>query len=442
MSDWKDPFADDEAARAREARRAERERRRREEATRESLGERVRSEIERDEVPTGQPETTLPAAAPPPTDQAPPAAPPPPTDNVPPAELPPATEVAPPAEPVPSTQETLPAEPIPPAEEPPPAEPPTEVRPAIPPLPPEPPTSTGGLGPPPQPPRRSSSSAVRRRRMLALVGLGVLIVIVAVLGTIISRGGDSAPEPANVPAAKKTIEVVVPEGYDRTQTAEVAKKAGLKGDYMQATQSSKGFDPAEYGAEGADSLEGFLFPATYEVFKGAKVEDLVAKQLEAFEANAGEIDLEGKAKDLGYTPYEVLNVAAMVEREIAVPEERKLAASVIYNRLDQGTPLGIDATIRFEDHNYSDQLVLSRLEEDTPYNTRTNSGLPPGPIGNPGLASLEAAANPADSDYFFFVVKPGSCNEHTFVETEDEFLAAEAEYQAALQAEGGSPTEC
>ena len=132
--------------------------------------------------------------------------------------------------------------------------------------------------------------------MWALVGLGVLIVVVAVLGTIISRGGDSNSEASGVPAAKKTIEVVVPEGYDRTQIAEVAKKAGLKGDYLKATQSFKGFDLAKYGAENAENLEGFLFPATYELFKGAKVEDLVAKQLEAFEMNAAEIDLEGAAE--------------------------------------------------------------------------------------------------------------------------------------------------
>ena len=140
--------------------------------------------------------------------------------------------------------------------------------------------------------------------------------------------------------------------------------------------------------------------------------------------------------------YEVVNVASMIEREIQVPEERELAASVIYNRLDAGNPLGIDATIRFEDQNYTEPLVESRLNEPTPYNTRINPGLPPGPIGNPGLASLEAAANPAETDYFYYVIKPGTCNEHTFVETEEEFAAAEAEYQAALEAEGGSPTDC
>ncbi len=402
MSDWHDPLADDEEARAREARRAEREQRRREEATRESLGERVRAGLEEEPAPASSPGEARPVQGP-------------------------AQAGTPPEGP---RAEDHPVQPSSPAQE-----PPTAVQPL--PLADAPPDSAG----PTQ--RRPASAAVHRRRMLALAGVGVLIVIVAVLGTVISRGGDGedSNEPA-LPAGKKTIEVVVPEGYDRTQIAEVAKENDLKGDYLEATESFKGFDLAKYGAEDAQSLEGFLFPATYELFKGAKVEDLVAKQLEAFEANAAEIDLEAAAEDLGYSPYDLVNVAAMVEREIAVPEERELASSVIYNRLDEGTPLGIDATIRFEDQDYDGQIVQSRLEQDTPYNTRINSGLPPGPIGNPGVASLEAAANPADSDFFYFVVKPGSCNEHTFVETEAEFAAAEQAYQDALIAEGGSPTDC
>lgn len=393
MSDWQDPFADDEAARERAARRADRERRRREDEARESLGERVRQGQNEDEAPPAAPATppVRPAATGRPAEE----------------------YVPPPAEPVTDAHAEAPAEPV------------------------HAPSQTT----PPPPPRRPSPGAAHGRRVAALVALGLLIAIVAALGTIISRDGDDDAPAADAPKAKRTIEFVVPEGLDRTQIADVAKKEGLKGDYLKATQSFKGFDPAEYGAEGAENLEGFLFPATYELFKGATVEDLVAKQLEAFEANLAEVDVKG-AKGRGYTPYELVIIASMVEREIAVPEERKLAASVIYNRLDDGSPLGIDATIRFEDQNYSGQLVQSRLEEDTPYNTRTNAGLPPGPIGNPGLASLEAAASPAQTDFFYFVVKPGSCNEHTFVETEEEFAAAKAEYQAALQAEGGSPTEC
>ena len=138
----------------------------------------------------------------------------------------------------------------------------------------------------------------------------------------------------------------------------------------------------------------------------------------------------------------MLKIASMVEREIQVPEERELAAAVIYNRLAANDTLGIDATIRYEDRNYDEQLTESRLAEDTPYNTRINPGLPPTPIANPGLASIEAAANPAKTDAYYFVVKPGTCGEHVFVETEEEFAEAEAEYQAALQAQGDSPTEC
>ena len=138
----------------------------------------------------------------------------------------------------------------------------------------------------------------------------------------------------------------------------------------------------------------------------------------------------------------MLIIASMIEREVQVPGGARPVAAVIYNRLEAGMPLGIDATIRFEVQNFDEPLLESELEMDSPYNTRTNAGLPPGPIGNPGLASLEAAANPADVDYLFYVVKPGTCGEHVFTETEDEFDEAAAEYQAALEAEGGSPTEC
>ena len=129
----------------------------------------------------------------------------------------------------------------------------------------------------------------------------------------------------------------------------------------------------------------------------------------------------------------------MIEREVQVPEERPLVAAVIYNRLAAGMNLAIDATIRYEDGNYDEQLTRSRLDEDTPYNTRLNPGLPPGPIGNPGEASLKAAAKPAKENYLYYVIKPGTCNEHFFTASEDEFRAAADEYQAALEEEGGAP---
>ncbi|MEJ7875437.1 MAG: endolytic transglycosylase MltG, partial [Solirubrobacterales bacterium] len=297
MSDWRDPFADDDDAQERAARRAERERRRREEEVRESVGDRVREEMA-DEAP---PPPSVPSPAPPPLPTVPSPAPPPP----------PAAEERPttPAAEDPPTSSAAEEAPAPPAAPQPPAiPPPLDEESFFEDLPDEPSPAA-----PPPPPRRPTKAAVNRRRAAALVGLGILIVAVVAVGFFLSRrGGEEAP--ATEPAKKrKTIEVVVPEGFDRTQVAEVAKKEGLKGDYLKATESVKGFDLAKYGAEDAQNLEGLLFPATYELFKGAKVEDLVEKQLEAFEANLAEAGVDG-AKKNGYTPYETVIVASMVER--------------------------------------------------------------------------------------------------------------------------------
>jgi uncharacterized YceG family protein len=133
----------------------------------------------------------------------------------------------------------------------------------------------------------------------------------------------------------------------------------------------------------------------------------------------------------------------MVEREAQLDSERPLVAAVIYNRLHEGMPLGIDATIRFATGNYTEPLTESELAIDSPYNTRLNAGLPPGPISSPGLASIEAAAHPAKADYLFYVVKPGTCGEHSFSSTEAEFQADVARYNSARAANGGeSPDTC
>jgi uncharacterized YceG family protein len=172
------------------------------------------------------------------------------------------------------------------------------------------------------------------------------------------------------------------------------------------------------------------------------VHDLIERQLDAFEQNIDEVDMSyAESKNLNV--YDVLKIASMIEREVQVPKERPLVAEVIYNRLHDGSPLGIDATIRYYLHNYDEQLTESELQDpNDPYNTRIHTGLPPTPIGNPGLDSIKAAANPAKGDLFYFVVKPGTCGEHFFTASEQEFEAAEQRYQEALQAEGGSPTNC
>jgi uncharacterized YceG family protein len=169
---------------------------------------------------------------------------------------------------------------------------------------------------------------------------------------------------------------------------------------------------------------------------------LVNKQLDAFQQNFATVSMS-KAKSKNLTPYEVLTIASLVERETAVPKERKLIASVIYNRLAQNQTLGIDATVRFFTGNWNKPLTESQLQTPNPYNTRVNHGLPPGPIGNPGLASIRAAANPATSDYLFYVANPCKPGTHTFTKTLAEFNAAAARYNQAREAAGGkAPKGC
>jgi uncharacterized YceG family protein len=223
------------------------------------------------------------------------------------------------------------------------------------------------------------------RRLIALAIF--LLIVIAVYGLVTSGGGSDNATPSG-PAKLKTEDVTIPEGYTRSQIAEVAKDAGLSGDYEKATaKAPKGFDIAKTGAPKDASLEGFLFPATYELEKGASVDDLVKDQLSAFDQNISQVDLKAAEKK-NLTIYDVVTIASMIEREVQVPKERPLVAAVIYNRLAQGIPLGIDATLRYDLDNFDKPLTESDLQTDSDYNTRLVTGQPPTPIANPGLDSL------------------------------------------------------
>ncbi len=268
------------------------------------------------------------------------------------------------------------------------------------------------------------SEVHRRRRMVAVV-LGVLALVgAAVVAALAYRHfHNPAPPP---PPPPKTVMVTIPEGYTREQTAEIAREAGLRGDYMKASAGH----------------EGFLFPDTFELERHAPAADLVRLQLQDFKRRIGGVDMR-YARSKNLTTRDVVTIASMVEREAQLEKERPLIADVIYNRLHEGIPLGIDATIRFATGNYDQPLTESELAVDSPYNTRTNAGLPPGPIGNPGLASIEAAAHPAKTDYLYYVVKPGACGEHSFSSSAAEFEADVARYNEAREAAGGkSPDSC
>jgi uncharacterized YceG family protein len=193
--------------------------------------------------------------------------------------------------------------------------------------------------------------------------------------------------------------------------------------YLAATARSK--IPAKFAEDRKRrNLEGFLFPSTYQFEPQTTSRQLVNRQLQAFEENWAKVDL-AYAKSKNLTPYDVLVIASLVEKEVIAPEERRLVAAVIYNRLKARMNLGIDATTRYGlNVPGTEPLLQSHLDSDNPYNTRNPNilGLPPTPIANPGLASMQAAAHPANVDYLFFVRKADKIH-HFFTASQQEFDA-------------------
>jgi len=234
----------------------------------------------------------------------------------------------------------------------------------------------------------------------------------------------------------RTFDVTIPEGLSRREAANAVDKSGIEGSYLKASGSKRVLARVRrLGApKGTRTAEGFLFPATYKLKAGSTGGDLVDKQLDAFRDNFRRIDLT-RAKRKNLTRYDVLIIASMVERETACDDERSLISSVLYNRLAQDIPLGIDATIRYAENNWTRPLRQSELDRDGPYNTRVRQGLPPTPIGNPGLASLKAAAAPAKTNYIFYVAKPGAS--HAFSSTDAEFARDVAAYNRAREKNNG-----
>ena len=175
------------------------------------------------------------------------------------------------------------------------------------------------------------------------------------------------------------------------------------------------------------SMEGFLFPAVYDFTQYTSGSELVADQLTAFRKKLARVNLK-YAKSKNLTPYDVLKIASMIEKETVAPSERKLVAAVIYNRLHEKMPLGIDATLRYGlNIPGTESLTKAAIASDNPYNSRKFTGLPPTPVANPGLASIKAAAHPAAVDYLYYVRIPGT-KKHFFTSSESEFLRKVCEY--------------
>jgi peptidoglycan lytic transglycosylase G len=266
-----------------------------------------------------------------------------------------------------------------------------------------------------------------------VVRLGAALAVVALVA---GCGGSTHAVTTTAPRLLHQFRVVFPEGFTRVQMAQrvqAVAQIAHRERHVHPRISAKTYlaasGPRRIPAFGAKRLplEGFLFPSTYFFDRKTTSGSLVRAQLGAFQANWGNVDL-AYAQSKNLTPYDVLKIASMVEREAVVPSERKLVAAVIYNRLHAHMPLGIDATIRYGLHVPGTKpLLQSELDSDNPYNTRKFPGLPPTPIANPGLASIEAAAHPAHVHYLYFVRKPDK-RHHYFTSNYDDFVNHEHLY--------------
>jgi uncharacterized YceG family protein len=283
---------------------------------------------------------------------------------------------------------------------------------------------------------RTSRRRVVVRRLVALCAVIVLLGGGAAAALAIHRRSAAPPPPTTIRQLRQ-FRIVFPEGFTRVQmaarvqaVAKIAKRESRRkvklaeAAYLAATRHPRvipgfGSKPLE--------LEGFLFPDTYDFDKKTTSADLAREQLQEFGQQWHRLDLS-YARSKNLSPYDVLIIASMVEGEAQVPSERPLVAAVIYNRLRDHMTLGIDATLRYGLHIPPTQsLTQSDLANPTPYNTRLHAGLPPTPINNPGIASIDAAAHPAHVDYLYFVRKPDH-KHHYFTSNYQDFLNHQAEY--------------
>ena len=233
------------------------------------------------------------------------------------------------------------------------------------------------------------------------------------------------------PQAVPTIRTTIPEGLrirsmfpgERSTSSVIEQQTGVPASVFATRAESGRYSLPPYLPQGR-STEGFLFPDTYEfVKKGIDADMIIRRMLDQFDTEAKDLGLAAGAKKLGLTPYEVVIVASMIEREAQVDSDRAPIAGVIYNRLDAGQTLGIDATLLYDDPSPDGKLSSADLATDSPYNTRINAGLPPTPIASPGRASLEAALHPEQTDYFYYVLcPPDGRGVHRFAVTYAEHL--------------------
>jgi UPF0755 protein len=226
--------------------------------------------------------------------------------------------------------------------------------------------------------------------------------------------------------AVPTIAVTFPEGLTLDETAQtVAKDSRVGAAQFEQAARETNYDYAFLEHPGIRTTEGYLYPARYDFEKDVTARQIVDRLLGQYLVETQDLDIAGARDRLGLTENQLVTVASLIEKEAASPREKPLVASVIYNRLDREMPLQIDATIQYALERPKENLTLRDLKVDSPYNTYENKGLPPGPICSPSRESLEAALNPEQTNYLYYVLKADG-QSHFFTSDYQDFLRAKA----------------
>lgn len=235
------------------------------------------------------------------------------------------------------------------------------------------------------------------------------------------------------------ITFMIPEGYTIYQVADTLSERGLvnREKFVELLEAGKfDYDFLSGAQNNTNHLEGYLFPNTYSLNEGASEEEYIEIMLNQFGKEFTD-EYYQKAKEMGLSVNEVVTVASIIERECQAAEERPLVASVIYNRLKAGMPLQMCSTVQYILGENKPVLSIADTRIESPYNTYIHQGLPPGPICSPGIASIDAALNPADTDYLYFVLSEKLDGTSNFSSNYEQFQRDSAAYNDAYEAANG-----
>lgn len=232
---------------------------------------------------------------------------------------------------------------------------------------------------------------------------------------------------AGATVAAATIRFTIPEGFTVEQIADRLAKEGFvnKEKFLQAAGKPDQVSDSVWTKQIPNTadmrypLEGYMFPETYELRKGATEQDIINRMVSELDRKLSQLpdDWQTTMQERHLTLHQLLTIASLVEREVVLDEERPIVASVIENRLNKKMPLQIDATIQYVLGKQKEKLTTEDTKIDSPYNTYLHTGLPPGPIASPSLKSIEAALYPADTEYLYYVTKKDGSNQHLFAIT-------------------------